>query len=134
MKVHGQCHCGFVAFEAEGDPERTTVCHCTDCQAMSGAPFRAVVPAEAGTFKLLSGAPAEYVKTAESGNKRIQAFCPKCGSPVYATSVGDGPKIYNMRVGALRERGRFSPRRQIWTRSRQDWVNHLSVVQSAEKQ
>jgi hypothetical protein len=32
MKVDGRCHCGYVSFEAEADPETTTICNCTDCQ------------------------------------------------------------------------------------------------------
>ena len=41
MKIDGRCQCGYVSFEAEADPETTTLCNCTDCQTMSGAPFRA---------------------------------------------------------------------------------------------
>ena len=43
MKIDGRCHCGYVTFEAEADPETTTICNCTDCQTMSGAPFRALI-------------------------------------------------------------------------------------------
>jgi hypothetical protein len=41
MKIDGRCHCGYVTFEAEADPKTVTVCNCTDCQTMSGAPLRA---------------------------------------------------------------------------------------------
>jgi hypothetical protein len=60
MKIDGRCQCGYVTFEAEADPETTTVCNCTDCQTMSGAPLRAVVITRPGTFVLLSGKPTEY--------------------------------------------------------------------------
>ena len=43
MKIDGRCHCGYVSFEAEADPETTTLCNCTDCQTISGAPLRAVI-------------------------------------------------------------------------------------------
>jgi hypothetical protein len=77
MKIDGRCHCGNVTFEAEADPETTTICNCTDCQTMSGAPLRAIVATRPGTFVLLSGKPTEYRKTADSGNVRLQAFCPR---------------------------------------------------------
>jgi len=32
MKVDGACACGAIKVEAEADPEKTQVCHCTDCQ------------------------------------------------------------------------------------------------------
>ena len=60
MKIDGRCHCGYVSFEADADPETTTICNCTDCQTMSGAPFRAVVITQPGTFVVLSGKPTEY--------------------------------------------------------------------------
>ena len=74
MKIDGRCHCGYVTFEAEADPETTTICNCTDCQTMSGAPLRAVIITRPGTFVLLSGKLTEYRKTADSGNVRVQTM------------------------------------------------------------
>jgi hypothetical protein len=128
MKNDGRCHCGYVTFEAEADPEATTICNCTDCQTMSGAPLRAVITTHPGTFALLSGKPTEYRKTADSGNVPLQAFCPHCGTAIYATSTGDEPKAYNVRLGALRQRNELVPRRQIFLRSQQPWVNDLNSI------
>src|SRR6516164_6661874 len=128
MKIDGRCHCGYVRFEAEADPETTTICNCTDCQTMSGAPLRAIVATRPGTFVLLSGKPTEYRKTADSGNVRLQAFCPHCGTPIYATSTGDEPKAYNVRLGSLRQRNELVPRRQIFVRSQQAWVHDLNSI------
>lgn len=132
MKIDGRCHCGQVTFEAEADPDTTTVCHCTDCQTMSGGPFRAVVRARPGTFALKSGRPTEYRKTADSGNVRVLAFCSTCGSALYSTSVGDEPKVYNVRVGAVAQRDQLIPLRQIFVRSRQGWVSHLGSITQFE--
>ncbi len=133
MKIDGGCHCGFLAFEAEVDPQETAICHCTDCQRLSGAPYRASVPAPRDTFRLLSGGPTIYVKTAESGRKRIQAFCPKCGSQIYATAFDDPTAAYNIRVGVTGQRNALVPRQQIWTRSRQSWVDDLAAIRRIEK-
>src|SRR5262249_35175698 len=93
MKIHASCHCGYIKFEAEADPEKVTVCHCTDCQQSTGTAFRTNVPVDGKTFKMIAGEPATYIKTtAESGNPRVQTFCPKCGTPLYSTSPGPGPK------------------------------------------
>jgi len=32
MRIDGRCHCGFITYEAEIDPEMALICHCTDCQ------------------------------------------------------------------------------------------------------
>jgi hypothetical protein len=133
MKIDGRCHCGYVTFEADADPETTTLCNCTDCQTMSGAPLRAVIIARAGTFVLLSGTPAEYCKTADSGAVRPQGFCPRCGTALYSTTVGSDPKAYNLRLGALRQRYELVPRRQLFVSSQQAWVNNLDPMSKFHK-
>ena len=40
MKVHGQCHCGAIAYEAEVEVGTINVCHCLDCQTLTGSAFR----------------------------------------------------------------------------------------------
>ena len=102
MKIDGACHCGYITIEGEADPEKTTVCHCTDCQTGTGSAFRVSVPIPGATFRM-SGQPTTYLKTtADSGNPRAQAFCPRCGSPIYSTTPGDGPQSsYMVRVGIL---------------------------------
>jgi hypothetical protein len=135
MKIEGACHCGYITIEAEADPEKTTICHCTDCQVGTGSAFRVSIPVPGATFKM-SGQPASYVKTtAESGNPRVQAFCPRCGSPIYSTSPGEGTQpSYMVRVGILRQREEFVPKRQNWFRSAQPWVTALGSLQRNEKQ
>jgi hypothetical protein len=132
MKVGGNCHCGKIAFEAEVDPATLNICHCTDCQRLSGSAFRASIPAPAGQFALLRGEPKSYVKTAESGAKRRHAFCGDCGTPIYACAI-DNPQSYTLRIGAINERAAFSPRRQIWRRSALAWVDTLAGVPASEK-
>ncbi len=133
MKVDGACHCGFIKVEAEVDPEKVTICHCTDCQSGTGSAFRVSVPVSGATFKM-TGEPASYLKTtAESGNPRVQTFCPKCGSPIYSTSPGDHPRpAYNVRVGILRQRKELIPKRQIWFRSAWPWVIEIAAIEQSE--
>ncbi|HUQ74421.1 MAG TPA: GFA family protein [Burkholderiales bacterium] len=66
MKVQGRCHCGEITYEAEVAPGTVNVCHCRDCQMLSGTAFRAGIPAPAGRFRILTGKPREYVKVADS--------------------------------------------------------------------
>src|SRR5208337_4532704 len=84
MKVTGGGDCGRITYEAEVDPATVRVCHGTDCQRLTGTAFRAAIPSLPGTFRLTSGTPTIYVKTAESGRQRHHAFCPECGTPIYA--------------------------------------------------
>jgi len=135
MKLHGSCHCGFITFEADADPEKVSLCHCNDCQSGTGTAFRTNIRVPGENFKMLSGTPTIYVKTtADSGNPRAQAFCPKCGSPIYSTTPGDAPPAsYMVRVGVLRERGELVPKVQNWTRSAQPWVRGIGALRRNEK-
>jgi hypothetical protein len=135
MKVEGTCHCGYVRFVADVDPDSAVICNCADCQALSGSAFRTTVRSLPGSFELLSGAPTLYVKkTAESGAPREHAFCPRCGTPIYATSVDPGPKPHSLRLGTLRTPQPIVPKRQLWVRSRLGWLDHLGKMPGAEKQ
>ena len=134
MKIDGACHCGCITYEAEADPEKIYICHCTDCQTLSGSAFRTVLPTREGSFKLRSGELKIYVKTAESGTARPQSFCPNCGTPIYSTTIGEDPKVYVLRLGTVRQRDQFQPKLQLWCRSAQHWVNHITAVPRIEKQ
>ena len=134
MKVNGKCHCGAIEYEATVDPAQAGVCHCIDCQILSGGPFRGSVPAKAEDFHLLKGKPTLYTKTAESGRKRVQGFCGTCGSAIYATAAEDKPAIYNLRLGAVQQRREITPRRQLWCSSAMPWLKSLGDIPGVKKQ
>lgn len=128
MKINGQCHCGAIAYEAEVDPHAMTICHCTDCQTLTGSPFRASIRTSAEHFELLRGDLKFYVKTADSGARRRQAFCGTCGTPIYASNDEDNPEIYGLRVGAIAQRASFRPQRQLWRKSAIPWIDDIAAT------
>ncbi len=134
MKIDGGCHCGYISYEAEINLEKIVICHCTDCQSLSGSSFRTSAFTLEGTFRLLSGEPKEYIKVGESGAKRPQSFCPQCGTPIYSTTVGTKPKVHAVRVGTIRQRAELVPVLQVWTRSELPWLHDISVYPKLEKQ
>lgn len=127
MKVVGSCHCGEITFEAQIDPHAVRICHCTDCQTLTGSAYRVTVQTPIGGFLLRSGIPTTYVKTAASGNQRVHAFCPNCGTPIYSTDLQE-PRAYGIRVGTLKERGELPPTLQIWYRSALPWATRLNEI------
>jgi hypothetical protein len=135
MKITGACHCGTIKVEGEADPDKVSICHCTDCQTGTGSAFRVSIPVAGDKFKM-TGKPTDYVKTtSESGNPRVQAFCPNCGSPIYSTTPGQGQQaVYIVRVGILDQRDQLAPKRQNWFRSARPWVTHLDEVHKNQKQ
>ena len=134
MKIDGGCFCGSITYEAEADPQQVVICHCTDCQTLTGSAFRTVILTRPDGFTLRSGAPKIYVKIAENGNKRLQAFCAECGTPIYSTAPGNGPKVYVVRLGSVRQRDQLIPKAQIWSRSKQKWLGDIGSMRAFEKE
>ena len=138
ITIHGSCHCGDITFEAEAHPSRVVICHCTDCQKMSGGPYRSIVQVKEGDFNLLSGEPKLYFKVGDSGNRRELSFCVNCGSPPYATSgVGDVPKgerMLGIRTGLLDELAQLAPRSQVWCQSKVSWAENIAELPGVAQQ
>ena len=132
MKIEGGCHCGAIAYTAEVDPEEVILCHCSDCQTLSGAAFRTVAFARKSSFKLVKGQPRVYVKLADSGREREQTFCETCGTPIYSAPLpvdygGEEPYL-GLRVGAIKQRAELPPRGQAWCGSALDWVDRVGKL------
>ena len=135
MKVTGGCHCGHITYEAEVDLATIRVCHCTDCQKLTGTAFRVNISAQPETFKLKSGMPKNYVRTAESGNRCAHAFCPECGTLIYVIPSEPRPSGYRLALGAIDQRTQFGPpTRQIWCCSVLPWSMDLRAVEKSDRQ
>lgn len=132
LPVTGRCHCGGVSLSAEVNPARVFVCHCVDCQVLTGSAFRVVVPVVPGSLQV-QGSVKGYARTADSGNVRWQYFCPECGTPLYA-GAQDAGGMATVRVGVLAERDQLPPTAQLWRRSAQPWVTTLDEVPACERQ
>jgi hypothetical protein len=120
IHVNGKCHCRKIEIEASVKLSNVRACHCTDCQKMSGAPLRAIAVASANTVKI-KGVPKEYIKIGDSGNRRIQAFCPECGTQLFATDMKKS--LYNLRTGFLEQKNLLKPKTHVFTQSSMSWID-----------
>ena len=132
MYVEGGCHCGNIKFQSEIIPEEVEICHCTDCQTLSGSAFHTIVPAKEGIFVITNGEVKQYVKTADDGAKRVQSFCPEWGSPISASPPEGETGVTRIRVGVLKQRDQLKPLVQYWARSAQPWTQVISEMSKIE--
>ncbi len=109
----GGCLCGQLRLVASGRPWRVGICHCLDCRKHHGALFHAsaVVPQ------------AAVVITGEVRAYAGRAFCPVCGSSVFARS-GDEVEV---NLGALDAPDQFAPTYELWTIRRETWLPPFPV-------
>lgn len=79
---NGSCHCGQVAFEAEGTLERVIECNCSICSKRGSLHW--FVPRE--SFRLLT--PEDGIGTYSFKKHTIKhRFCPKCGCAPYSEGI-----------------------------------------------
>ena len=64
MKISGGCHCGKISYSADADPRKSLICHCSDCQVMSGSVFRTIIFVPDHEFNLEKGELKNYIKIA----------------------------------------------------------------------
>ena len=132
MHIEGSCHCGLITFTADVDPSRVVVCHCSDCQILSGSPFRVIVPATVSSF-VLHGEPRRYTKVADSGKRRVQAFCPECATPLFGAAP-ENAEYVTIRLGCVKQRADLAPHSQIWARSSLPWLRNVPDLPASERQ
>jgi hypothetical protein len=137
MHITGRCHCGDLTYSAEIDPRDVRICHCSDCQQLSGSAFRSVAACLPGTFRVLTGAPTHYEKVADSGNLRAMWFCPRCGTQICASPspVEHGDTlVVSIRTGTCDQREQLVPSKQQWLRSAQSWVQDIGALPGVPRQ
>jgi hypothetical protein len=105
---NGGCLCGKVRFSAQGEPDRTGICHCLDCRKHHGALFyaAAIYSRQAVTM------------TGQTSAFKGRHFCPDCGSSVFS-ETGDEVELH---LGAFDEPDMFVPQYECWTLRREAFL------------
>ncbi|WP_263144959.1 GFA family protein [Pseudomonas sp. RIT-PI-AD] len=134
MNIEGQCHCGQVAYRAEIDPQKVAICHCNDCQALTGCAFRISVSTPREAISLSGTPPKVYRKIAESGRARLLYFCADCGSPLFSSGEDPDQGEWGIRWGSIRQRRELAPQRQKWCRSAVDWLDRIDALPAREQE
>ncbi|MEH6790588.1 GFA family protein [Parasphingorhabdus sp.] len=120
MTMTGQCLCGAVSYEVEGDLQMCGVCHCKNCQRQAGSAY-SVLFAIADDQITITGDLTTYEDHSDSGNVVHRHFCGTCGSPV-KTSLPTQPGQTYIKAGTLDDTSVLHPQIHFWTGSKQPWV------------
>ena len=119
-KLTGQCLCGGVKFEADGDIMMQGNCHCTDCRQSSGSPF-ATLLFMAEDKVSISGELKSYAHQVDSGNMLVKDFCPNCGSQMFGRNKGR-PGSLAIKVGTINEQAEIKPQFNVFAGSKMDCI------------
>lgn len=122
MNLEGGCQCGAVRYRIAGQPFHLTLCHCTICRRVSGAPAVAWFSVPTADFKILQGSPQRY----RSSETATRSFCPNCGTQL-TFRADDSPEI-DVTTCSLDSPEALPPEDQTFVRSRLHWVQTVDRV------
>jgi hypothetical protein len=108
------------------------LCHCRNCQYISGGEPVAVAVAPAGSFKVTRGQLKAYWAVADSGRRVDRNFCPECGTHL-ANRLNAGSPFVAVPVATLDEALPLEPQMEVWAASARSWAHHPPGVASFEK-
>ena len=137
MKIDGGCHCGHITYEAEVDPAEVIICHCTDCQKLSGRrlPQQLFLPMKAAfrfTGRTAQSLHQDRPERAETGADLSAPNAARRSTPPPWARV---PRKLGIRLGTSRISGTsYVPRAQYWQRSAQPWTEDLSAIRQVSEQ
>ena len=133
VTITGGCHCGAVRYEADVAPAHVVICHCTDCQSLTGTAFRTTVGATRDAVRMTEGEARTYAKRGDSGRVRHMHFCGDCGSPLFTTGEGQDAATMGIRWGSIDQRDTLVPQGQIWRQSAVDWLGRVDALPARDR-
>jgi hypothetical protein len=114
----GQCLCGKVSIQINGDISDIIHCHCSLCRKNSGTAYATNGFINSADLNIISGTKNLTTFTYKPGRNRH--FCTTCGSPVYSSNAQD-PDRYRLRLGILESDISERPESHNFITSKANW-------------
>jgi hypothetical protein len=133
--VEGGCHCGALRYAVdlslagEGQPLRTSLCHCRDCRRCAGAPMVSWTAVPSASFELIAGEPAVY----RSSEDAQRSFCPHCGTGLFYVNETALPGIVDIQTASLDDPEAFPAMAQVQTAERIAWMEAAHELPQFER-
>jgi len=119
----GGCLCGRVRYEAIGDPVRSGLCHCRNCQHYTGSAFEPFVIFATASVTV-TGELSTFEHRGDSGRIVGRCFCPNCGSGIVNLDPTHGMMV--ILVGTLDDPTVFQPTIEIQCDTALAWAHFVS--------
>ena len=116
----GNCLCGKVQFEIQGELEGIQICHCSQCRKAQGSAFVTNIPVDESKFNFVSGEPELNSFESSPGKQRV--FCSNCGSPILSKTI-KLPGVVRVRAGTLNGELNTKPICHIYYGSKANWLS-----------
>jgi len=124
--IKGSCLCGAVTFSVKDEFKTFNLCHCAQCQKISGSAHVANLFTQPDNIEWLSG--QEFITRYDVPGREIRnEFCSKCGTNVpYVTHSGQNLIVP---AGCLsKQPSSMVPEQVIFWAERLEWYEHIGAV------
>jgi len=116
----GRCHCQSVKFSFKTNENSFSfICHCNDCNKINGGGHLTALTVKLEDFSS-SGKLSIYSYPGGSGENINSHFCPKCGTPIYA-SLKAHPEVIVLRANAIDDSSDFKPQKSLYPEQAHSW-------------
>ncbi|MBR0648736.1 GFA family protein [Roseomonas terrae] len=116
--LKGGCFCGYVRYEAGGTPFHSTVCHCSMCRRVAGAPMVAWFSVPRAEYRVVAGEPTRFASSPQA----FRTFCPRCGTPLTFESAYSPDEI-DITTVSLDDPETMPPADHTRTATQLSWVH-----------
>jgi hypothetical protein len=96
MTITGECFCGAITYEIEGNLRDARSCHCSRCRKAFSAQASAYAEVDPDTFHWRSG--EELLTSYQSQQDFGLQFCSRCGSTLCGTYRGE---VHGVTLGCV---------------------------------
>lgn len=118
--IQGRCLCGDVTFSCDDDFQQFHLCHCHQCQKLTGSAHVANLFTRPDNITWHSGQ-AHVTRYNIPGRLSSNAFCPTCGSRLpYLSQTG---KALVVPAGCLDDAPTLQPQDHIFWAERAAWYD-----------
>ncbi|MET0982284.1 MAG: GFA family protein [Telluria sp.] len=121
--LQGGCYCGAVRYVVEGDVFNGTLCHCSDCRRIAGAPAVAWFSVREAAMRFAKGDPATF----RSSEHVLRGFCGACGTTL---SFQDDryPDDIDIATASLDDPEAVPPRDHTFAAERLSWMQGMDAL------
>lgn len=123
-----ECKCHKVSVICQGDPIRTAICHCFECQKRTGSVFG--VQARFNKEQVtLSGDVTQFTRIADTGNEVTYSFCPTCGTTMLL-ELSAVPDARVIPIGLFDQQDFPIPSFSVYEERKHGWVSFDCQIES----
>jgi hypothetical protein len=114
----GQCQCGHIRFEFEGEPSDASFCYCSICQKLSGSAFAAYIEVATSDLRITQGKDQASSYNVTTCLKK--KFCGTCGTPLF-TEHASFPEFTYISLGVMNDHQGIVPQYHQFVGSKVKW-------------